>query len=106
MPLPERDALHEPITGTKPPSGLSVDPGVQPSIEGAPNADTYSPEHREKSAHSVQLGTYLSSPSSHDPYTGVVDLKSTDVAGRDQKDMGKYLEGWEKNWQEMSASNK
>jgi hypothetical protein len=56
--------------------------------------------------HSVQLATYLNSPSSHGPYTGVVETKGIDVIGQYQKDMEKYLEGWEKDWQEMSASNK
>jgi hypothetical protein len=106
VPLSEKDVLHEPTTGTKPPPGLSVDPGAQPSIEGAPNAGTYSSKHRKKTVHSVQLATYLSSPSSHGPYTGVVEPKGVDVARQDQKDMEKYLEGWEKDWQEMSASNK
>ena len=98
--------LHEPATGTKPPPRLSVDPGVQSSTERAQNASKYSPEPRKKTAHSLQLATYLNSPSSYNPYTGALEPKGTDVARQHQEDMEKYLEGWEKDWQELSASNK
>ena len=106
MPPSESGVLHEPVTGTKLPSGLSVDPGVQPSTEGAPNAGTYSPEPHKKTANLVQLAAYLNSPSSHSPYTGVPESKGVDVVRQHRKDMEKYLEGWEKDWQELSASNK
>jgi hypothetical protein len=106
VPLAEKDVLHESVTGIKVPSALSVDRGVQPPAERAPNASTYSPGPRKKAAHWVQLAAYLNSPPSHNPYTGFVGPKDINVVREHQKDMEKYLDGWEKNWQEMSASNK
>lgn len=75
-------------------------------MERAQDAGKYSLEPRKQNAHSVQLAAYLNSPSSHNSYTGAPELKGIDVVRQHQKDTEKYLEGWEKDWQELSASNK
>jgi hypothetical protein len=53
---------------------------------------------------SPQLVDYLSSPSNGDHYTRIQGTAGPDAVCARQKNMKEFLEGWEKSWEEISAT--
>jgi hypothetical protein len=60
---------------------------------------------RKKMGHpSPQLLDYLITPSNADHYTGVQGTTGQAAVGVRHKNMKEFLEGWQKDWEDMSAT--
>lgn len=101
--LSENTVIQEAVRATR--GGQTDAPpaaAIKPCLGGARGAGKQSP----KTKPSAQLANYLNSPSPQHSYIGFAVPEGGGAVKQHTKDMEKYLEDWEKDWQKMPDRNK
>jgi hypothetical protein len=103
-PPPHADALQEARDGTK--NMAKANPAVTTgkSAKGLPKTDGQAAERKKTSHPSPRLLDYLTTPLNVDHYTRAQGTTGQATVGVRHKNMEEFLEGWQKDWEDMSAA--
>lgn len=104
LPLAHAETFHKLGNGNIriPPKDTS-DKATGNPAQQLPNADEWAPKGQKKIDPSPQLVDYICSTVTGNPYTGVQGVAGLESTIQREQNMKSRLEGWEKDWDKMSA---